>query len=162
MLKQWFYDNKYWILIRKCCIFNFSSSSKRDPIMSIIDGKTYWTPDVDIKPYKGQNFPIFEDVFAFYKEYAWKSGFETIIASTKAIKGVKDFSFDFSIGSKRESIGLFWADEEAKQNYNVFGDVAFAALYRTNKYRMIFVPFTVGKSYGKNRCFEKVVRSHLE
>ncbi|KAL4573749.1 hypothetical protein LXL04_020566 [Taraxacum kok-saghyz] len=41
-----------------------------------------WTPLVDVKPYKGQMFPSFEDAFGFYKEYARKSGFEIRKATT--------------------------------------------------------------------------------
>ncbi|KAK9071997.1 hypothetical protein SSX86_008428 [Deinandra increscens subsp. villosa] len=38
---------------------------------------------------------------------------------------------------------LFWADEISKINYEAFGDVlAFDATYQTNKYNMVFVPFT--------------------
>ncbi|GKB78040.1 FAR1-related sequence 5-like protein [Tanacetum coccineum] len=42
-----------------------------------------------------------------------------------------------------ELCGLFWADEVAKCNYKEFGDiVSFDATYKTNKYKMVFVPFT--------------------
>nr|XP_043638135.1 protein FAR1-RELATED SEQUENCE 5-like [Erigeron canadensis] len=38
---------------------------------------------------------------------------------------------------------LFWADEVSKLNYYAFGDVvSFDATYRTNKYDMVFIPFT--------------------
>nr|XP_043612093.1 protein FAR1-RELATED SEQUENCE 5-like [Erigeron canadensis] len=38
---------------------------------------------------------------------------------------------------------LFWADEVAKCNYNCFHDVmSFDATYRTNRYNLMFVPFT--------------------
>ncbi|GJR04055.1 FAR1 DNA binding domain, zinc finger, SWIM-type, MULE transposase domain containing protein [Tanacetum coccineum] len=40
-------------------------------------------------------------------------------------------------------VGLFWADEEAIRNYATFGDiVSFDATFRSNKYQMVFVPFT--------------------
>ncbi|XP_035840166.1 protein FAR1-RELATED SEQUENCE 5-like [Helianthus annuus] len=43
----------------------------------------------------------------------------------------------------RQLRSIFWADEISKINYEVFGDVlAFDATYHTNKYNMIFVPFT--------------------
>lgn len=44
-----------------------SASSKRDPIQNTINGKTYWSPDMDKKPYKGQTFTTFEDGLDFYK-----------------------------------------------------------------------------------------------
>ncbi|GJS92960.1 FAR1-related sequence 9-like protein [Tanacetum coccineum] len=53
----------------------------------------------------------------------------------------KDFSFDYFV-KDAELCGLFWADEVAKCNYKEFGDiVSFDATYKTNKYRMVFVPF---------------------
>ncbi|XP_022003635.1 protein FAR1-RELATED SEQUENCE 5-like [Helianthus annuus] len=37
---------------------------------------------------------------------------------------------------------LFWADEDAKRNFSVFGDVvSFDVTYRRNKYKMMFIPF---------------------
>nr|GEY51083.1 hypothetical protein [Tanacetum cinerariifolium] len=54
----------------------------------------------------------------------------------------KDFSFDYFVEDV-ELCGLFWADEVAKCNYKDFGDiVSFDATYKTNNYKMIFVPFT--------------------
>ncbi|GJR26820.1 FAR1-related sequence 5-like protein [Tanacetum coccineum] len=42
-----------------------------------------------------------------------------------------------------ELCGLFWADEVVKCNYQEFGDiVSFDATYKTNKYKMVFMPFT--------------------
>nr|XP_043611653.1 protein FAR-RED ELONGATED HYPOCOTYL 3-like [Erigeron canadensis] len=46
--------------------------------------------------------------------------------------------------------GLFWADEIARQNYIEFGDIiSFDATYRTNRYNMIFVPFTAIDNHKK-------------
>jgi len=46
-----------------------------------------------------------------------------------------DFSFQYSVDSDSTLTGLFWADEEAKRNYQAFGDVVgFDATFRTNKY----------------------------
>ncbi|GKD56261.1 ankyrin repeat-containing domain-containing LTR copia-type protein [Tanacetum coccineum] len=57
-------------------------------------------------------------------------------------KFTKDFSFDYFV-EDAELCGLFWADEVAKCNYKEFGDiVSFDAAYKTNKYKMVFVPFT--------------------
>ncbi|KAI3825564.1 hypothetical protein L1987_07055 [Smallanthus sonchifolius] len=57
-------------------------------------------------------------------------------------ENLPDFFFDFQV-SNGQLRSLFWADEISKLNYNVFGDVvAFDATYHTNKYNMLFVPFT--------------------
>ncbi|GKC86830.1 FAR1-related sequence 5-like protein, partial [Tanacetum coccineum] len=54
-----------------------------------------------------------------------------------------DFSYEFMQGEDKKLSGLFWADETAKRNYIAFGDiVGFDATFRTNKYFMVFVPFT--------------------
>nr|KAJ0206020.1 hypothetical protein LSAT_V11C500287390 [Lactuca sativa] len=38
---------------------------------------------------------------------------------------------------------MFWADEREKAFYAEFGEViSFDATFRTNKYKMVFVPFT--------------------
>ncbi|XP_076958363.1 protein FAR1-RELATED SEQUENCE 5-like [Bidens hawaiensis] len=57
-------------------------------------------------------------------------------------ENLPNFSFDFKIvGCELRSV--FWADDVSKCNYAAFGDVlGFDATYRTNKYGMIFVPFT--------------------
>lgn len=48
-------------------------------------------------------------------------------------KYLSDFSFDY-VCENRELTCLFWADETAKCNYKVFGDVvSFDATFRTNK-----------------------------
>ncbi|GJR74360.1 FAR1-related sequence 5-like protein [Tanacetum coccineum] len=48
-------------------------------------------------------------------------------------------------------VGLFWADEQAIRDYAVFGDiVSFDATFRSNKYKMVFIPFT-GINHH-NRC----------
>nr|KAJ0196835.1 hypothetical protein LSAT_V11C700381100 [Lactuca sativa] len=57
----------------------------------------------------------------------------------------KFFSRDLNyyIGDSDANMALFWADAIAKRNYKEFSDVvSFDATYKTNKYNMIFVPFT--------------------
>ncbi|KAK1411427.1 hypothetical protein QVD17_37976 [Tagetes erecta] len=58
------------------------------------------------------------------------------------LESLTNFFFDFVVqNGKLRSV--FWADEISKLNYEAFGDVlAFDATYQTNKYNMIFVPFT--------------------
>ncbi|XP_076934666.1 protein FAR1-RELATED SEQUENCE 5-like [Bidens hawaiensis] len=58
------------------------------------------------------------------------------------------FFFDFIVeNGKLRSI--FWADEISKLNYKAFGHVlAFDATYQTNRYKMIFVPFTTKNVSG--------------
>ncbi|XP_022019519.1 protein FAR1-RELATED SEQUENCE 5-like [Helianthus annuus] len=54
-----------------------------------------------------------------------------------------DFSFEYTVDSNGCLTGLFWADEVSKQNYLAFDDViSFDVTFKTNKYKMVFVPFT--------------------
>ncbi|KAI3813106.1 hypothetical protein L1987_17822 [Smallanthus sonchifolius] len=62
-----------------------------------------------------------------------------------------NFSFDYTIKEDGTLGGLFWADEVSKSNYLVFGDVVgFDATYRSNKYDMVFVPFTSIDNHNRN------------
>ncbi|GKA36948.1 FAR1-related sequence 5-like protein [Tanacetum coccineum] len=55
---------------------------------------------------------------------------------------VPEFSF-YHHTIKDELCRMFWADETMKCNYVAFGDiVSFDATFDTNKYDMVFVPFT--------------------
>ncbi|KAK9062811.1 hypothetical protein SSX86_020001 [Deinandra increscens subsp. villosa] len=60
----------------------------------------------------------------------------------KRKKNDPNFYFNYKC-NERELFTLFWADDVAKINYKAFGDVlVFDATYRTNRYKMVFVPFT--------------------
>ncbi|XP_019166937.1 PREDICTED: protein FAR1-RELATED SEQUENCE 5-like [Ipomoea nil] len=54
-----------------------------------------------------------------------------------------DFYFDFDLNEDMELCKLFWADTISRKNYACFGDVmSFDATYSTNRYKLVFVPFT--------------------
>nr|GFB20798.1 protein FAR1-related sequence 5-like [Tanacetum cinerariifolium] len=64
-------------------------------------------------------------------------------------KHVSDFSFDYLV-ENAELSNIFWADEVSKYNYREFGDVvSFDATFKTNKYKMVFVPFTTIDNHRK-------------
>ncbi|KAL7609271.1 hypothetical protein Lser_V15G12161 [Lactuca serriola] len=57
-------------------------------------------------------------------------------------KNVTNFTYEYKC-DKKQLNALFWADDTSKQNFELFGDVvSFDATYRTNRYCMVFVPFT--------------------
>ncbi|GKB63655.1 C2 calcium-dependent membrane-targeting protein [Tanacetum coccineum] len=57
-------------------------------------------------------------------------------------KFVPNFTFEYKVKNS-ELVAMFWADEVDKCNYKEFGDIiSFDATFRTNKYDMVFVPFT--------------------
>ncbi|GJS29286.1 FAR1-related sequence 5-like protein [Tanacetum coccineum] len=64
-------------------------------------------------------------------------------------KHASDFSFDYLV-ENAELFRIFWADEVSKYNYREFGDVvSFDATFKTNKYKMVFVPFTAIDNHRK-------------
>ncbi|GKB24894.1 protein FAR1-related sequence 5 [Tanacetum coccineum] len=64
-------------------------------------------------------------------------------------KHVSDFSFDYLV-ENAELTTIFWADEVSKYNYREFSDVvSFDATFKTNKYKMVFVPFTAIDNHRK-------------
>ncbi|KAL3643682.1 hypothetical protein CASFOL_014497 [Castilleja foliolosa] len=53
------------------------------------------------------------------------------------------FFFDFDTDDNDQLTRLFWADPISRRNYTAFGDVvSFDATYSTNRYNLIFAPFT--------------------
>ncbi|XP_076960906.1 protein FAR1-RELATED SEQUENCE 5-like [Bidens hawaiensis] len=62
-----------------------------------------------------------------------------------------NFSCDYFTTTDGVLKGLFWADERAKMNFYVFGDVvSFDATYRHNKYNLVFVLFTGIDNHNRN------------
>ncbi|XP_074277129.1 protein FAR1-RELATED SEQUENCE 5-like [Silene latifolia] len=55
----------------------------------------------------------------------------------------ENFFFDYEVDADGSLIRAIWADGIARRNYSVFGDVvSFDPTYSTNKYDMVFTPFT--------------------
>ncbi|GKA10244.1 FAR1-related sequence 5-like protein, partial [Tanacetum coccineum] len=76
----------------------------------------------------------------FIGEYDVEMVVELLMNKKEYING---FSCDYFTNDDGNLSGLFWADEVAKHNYLSFGDViSFDATFRSNKYKMVFVPFT--------------------
>ncbi|KAM0026515.1 putative transcription factor FAR family [Helianthus debilis subsp. tardiflorus] len=62
-----------------------------------------------------------------------------------------NFSFEYEVNQDGTLGGVFWADEISKITYMVFGDVVgFDATYMSNKYDMVFVPFTGIDNHNRN------------
>ncbi|KAL4564249.1 hypothetical protein LXL04_028306 [Taraxacum kok-saghyz] len=65
-------------------------------------------------------------------------------------ENVRDFSFVHLLEDS-ELRAVFWADNVAKRNYKEFSDiVSFDATYHTNKYNLVFVPFTGVDNHKKS------------
>ncbi|XP_076908507.1 protein FAR1-RELATED SEQUENCE 5-like [Bidens hawaiensis] len=69
----------------------------------------------------------------------------------KKKKHCPNFSFDYTIKEDGTLGGLLWADDYSNKSYLVFGDVVgFDATYRSNKYDMVFIPFTGIDNHNRN------------
>ncbi|GJY97273.1 FAR1-related sequence 5-like protein [Tanacetum coccineum] len=69
-------------------------------------------------------------------------------------KRCDSFFMDYCQGEGDSLCGLFWADKVARLNYQRFGDtISFDATFRSNKYRMVFVPFTGIDNHNRSVTF---------
>ncbi|KAK1396433.1 hypothetical protein POM88_006296 [Heracleum sosnowskyi] len=64
------------------------------------------------------------------------------------------FYYDYKVDKQGHLTGLFWTDVIGQANFDVFGDiVSFDPTFRTNRYNMVFVPFTGVDNHWKNVTF---------
>ncbi|XP_022849843.1 protein FAR1-RELATED SEQUENCE 5-like [Olea europaea var. sylvestris] len=69
-------------------------------------------------------------------------------------KKIQFFYFDFDKDSDDKFVRCFWADSFSRRVYNFFGDVVvFNTTYNTNRYGMIFAPFTRVNHHGQTIIF---------
>ncbi|XP_057811699.1 protein FAR1-RELATED SEQUENCE 5-like [Salvia miltiorrhiza] len=72
-----------------------------------------------------------------------------------------DFRFEYAVDSSDKLTRLFWADHLSIQKYDAFGEsVSFDATYSTNRYNLIFVPFTGKDNHGRCVTFGAGLISH--
>ncbi|XP_047978373.1 protein FAR1-RELATED SEQUENCE 5-like [Salvia hispanica] len=64
------------------------------------------------------------------------------------------FTYEYEVNSSNQLVALFWCDGLMKRNYHMFGDiVALDTTYNTNRYCMIFAPFTGKDNHGRPVTF---------
>lgn len=72
-----------------------------------------------------------------------------------------DFFFDYQTSSEGRLLNLFWCDGQSRLDYQAFGDlVIFDSTYRTNRYKMPFVPFVGLNHHRSTTIFACAVVSH--
>ncbi|KAK1375612.1 hypothetical protein POM88_031805 [Heracleum sosnowskyi] len=78
------------------------------------------------------------------KEYVGEPNAHMIIEKFNAKKeSCESFYFAYELDKEEHLTKLFWADSVARRNYELYGDaVWFDATFDTNKYNMVFCPFT--------------------
>ncbi|CAH9117244.1 unnamed protein product [Cuscuta epithymum] len=61
----------------------------------------------------------------------------------RKVEVCSSFFFDYDVDENDQLTKIFWADPICRRNYSYFGDVvSFDATFRTNRYNLVFVPFT--------------------
>ncbi|KAK9681496.1 hypothetical protein RND81_10G007000 [Saponaria officinalis] len=66
----------------------------------------------------------------------------------------EDFYFDYEVDVDNSLVMAVWADGTSRRNYLVFGDaVSFDPTYSTNKYSMVFTPFTGVDNHRRSVTF---------
>nr|XP_043639240.1 protein FAR1-RELATED SEQUENCE 3-like [Erigeron canadensis] len=76
---------------------------------------------------------------------------KTVVGCTKRNEEtyIHGFAFEYKLDNS-ELHSIFWADNVARRNYEEFSDImSFDATYRTNRYNMMFVPFTGIDNHNK-------------
>ncbi|XP_042027185.1 protein FAR1-RELATED SEQUENCE 5-like [Salvia splendens] len=64
------------------------------------------------------------------------------------------FTYEYEVNSKDRMTRLFWCDPTGRRNYHLYGDiVSFDTTYSTNRYCMIFAPFTGKDNHGRPVTF---------
>ncbi|WVZ97064.1 hypothetical protein U9M48_042627, partial [Paspalum notatum var. saurae] len=65
-----------------------------------------------------------------------------------------DFYYEYQIDCDGHLKNMFWCDSQSRMDYRAFGDVVvFDSTYRTNKYKMPFVPFVGLNHHRKTTVF---------
>ncbi|XP_076951032.1 protein FAR1-RELATED SEQUENCE 5-like [Bidens hawaiensis] len=68
------------------------------------------------------------------------------------------YSFEYTVNTNGELDRLFWADNISKKNYLAFRNIiSFDVRFKTNKYNMVFVPFTAIDNHCRNVTVVAVV-----
>ncbi|XP_074306439.1 protein FAR1-RELATED SEQUENCE 5-like [Silene latifolia] len=71
------------------------------------------------------------------------------------------FYFAYEVDSFKCLVRVFWCDAQAHRNYSSFGDlVSFYPTYGTNKYSMIFTPFTGVDHHKRSVTFAATLLFH--
>ncbi|XP_022019388.1 protein FAR1-RELATED SEQUENCE 5-like [Helianthus annuus] len=82
-------------------------------------------------------------------------GFENVGATVDDCKNfrtrINSYIGEYDADMDKRLTGLYWADGLCKRNFMEFGDViSFDATFKTNKYKMVFVPFTGIDNHCRN------------
>ncbi|XP_042012116.1 protein FAR1-RELATED SEQUENCE 5-like [Salvia splendens] len=89
------------------------------------------------------------------KEYAQGFDVQMVLDDMAKKKEMSEaFTYHYEVNESDQLVALFWCDGVMKRNYHMFGDiVSFDSTYNTNRYCMIFTPFTGKDNHGSPVTF---------
>ncbi|XP_042023032.1 protein FAR1-RELATED SEQUENCE 5-like [Salvia splendens] len=89
------------------------------------------------------------------KAYAYGFDVQMVLDDMAKKKEMSEaFTYHYEVNATNQLVALFWCDCMMKRNYHMFGDiVAFDSTYNTNRYCMIFTPFTGKNNHGRPVTF---------
>ncbi|XP_057789547.1 protein FAR1-RELATED SEQUENCE 5-like [Salvia miltiorrhiza] len=96
------------------------------------------------------------------KVYVAGSDAHMLLETFKDRKELCDgFQYFYDVDEEKQLRRLIWTDKQAVINFKNFGQaVSFDATYNTNRYKMIFTPFTGRDNHGKCVSFGAAIISH--
>ncbi|XP_019195028.1 PREDICTED: protein FAR1-RELATED SEQUENCE 5-like [Ipomoea nil] len=120
--------------ITKCEKANVGASKSYDIYAEIVGGpQNVGATQQDFKNYR-------RDLLAYMK---WGDVQMVISNYLEQKTDCADMYFEYEVNANDQLSRVFWADGMARKNYGAFGDVvSFDATYKTNRYHLVFVPFT--------------------
>ncbi|XP_019178143.1 PREDICTED: protein FAR1-RELATED SEQUENCE 5-like [Ipomoea nil] len=127
-------DVGYQQFITKCSKVNVGASKSFDIYAEMVGGvENVGCTQQDFKNYR-------REVLA----YMQGRDAQMVISKYLDIKcDYSDMYFEYEANEKDQLARVFWADGVARQKFCAFGDVvSFNATYKTNRYSLVFVPFT--------------------
>ncbi|XP_074356118.1 protein FAR1-RELATED SEQUENCE 5-like [Apium graveolens] len=106
----------------------------------------------------GANLHDFRNFSRDVKSFVGERDGQMIIDKFKVIQETSEsFYFAYEVDSDGHLTKLFWADTIGRRNFELYGD---AVSFDTNKYNMIFAPFTGVDKHDKCVTFSACLFSH--
>ncbi|XP_019163445.1 PREDICTED: protein FAR1-RELATED SEQUENCE 5-like [Ipomoea nil] len=87
--------------------------------------------------------------------YMKRRGAQMLVAKCQERKEFwLDYYFEYAVDEQEQLSRIFWADEYGRNKFALFGDaMTFDATYKTNRYSLVFVPFTSMDNHKKSTTF---------
>ncbi|XP_047048722.1 protein FAR-RED IMPAIRED RESPONSE 1-like [Lolium rigidum] len=85
-----------------------------------------------------------QNYYRDFKEIIRDADAQTIIDAMESKQKINPtFFFRYELDDENKLTHIFWADGTSRKNYALFGNVlSFDSTYRTNRYDLVFAPFT--------------------